>query len=67
LELEVFFVEIVFLERRNDRTRFELIRKGTRDEKKVDASQGRYRSAADRHCLRRDVGMGSRSEKELIE
>jgi len=31
---EVFFVEIVFLKKRNDRTRFELIRKGTRDEKK---------------------------------
>jgi len=24
-------------------------------------------SSADRHCLRRDVGMGSRSEKELYE
>jgi len=23
--------------------------------------------SADRHCLRRDVGMGSRSEKELDE
>jgi len=29
---EIFFVEIVFLEKRDDRTRFELIRKGTRDE-----------------------------------
>jgi len=39
---EVFFVEIVFLEKRNNITRFELIRKGTRDEKKVyDVSQGR--------------------------
>jgi len=32
---EVFFVKIVFLEKRNDRTRFEMIRKGTRDERKV--------------------------------
>jgi len=39
---KVFFVKIVFLEKRNDRTRFELIRKGTRDESKVyDISQGR--------------------------
>jgi len=39
---EVFFVKIVFLEKRNDRTRFELIRKGTRDKRKVsDVSQGR--------------------------
>jgi len=39
---EVFFVEIVFLEKRNDRTRFELIRKGTRDDRKVYyVSQGR--------------------------
>jgi len=39
---EVFFVKIVFLEERNDRTRFELIGKGTRDERKVyDVSQGR--------------------------
>jgi len=39
---DVFFVEIVFLEKRTDRTRFELIRKGTRDERKVyDVSQGR--------------------------
>jgi len=40
---EVFFVKIVFLEKRNDRTRFELIRKGTRDERKVyDVSQVCY-------------------------
>jgi len=40
--VEVFFVMIVFLEKSNDRTRFELIRKGTRDERKVyDVSQGR--------------------------
>jgi len=32
---EVFFVEIVFLEKRIDRTRFEVIRKVTRDERKV--------------------------------
>jgi len=39
---EVFLFEIVFLEKRNDRTRFELIRKGTRDERKVyDVSKGR--------------------------
>jgi len=39
---EVFFVKIVFLEKRNDRTRFELIWKDTRGERKVyDASQGR--------------------------
>jgi len=39
---EVFFVKIVFLEKRNDRTRFELIRKGTSGERKVyDVSQGR--------------------------
>jgi len=56
---EVFFVKIVFLEKRNDRTRFDLIRKGTRGEKKVYVV-GR---SADRHCLRRDVGMESRSEK----
>jgi len=31
---EVFLDKIVFLEKRNDRTRFELIRKGTRDERK---------------------------------
>jgi len=38
---EVFFVKIVFLEKKNDRARFELIRKGTRDERKVyDVSQG---------------------------
>jgi len=38
---EVFFVKIVFLEKRNDRTRFELIRKGTRGERKVyDVRQG---------------------------
>jgi len=37
-----FFVKIVFLEKKNDRTRFELIRKGTRGERKVDdVSQGR--------------------------
>jgi len=29
---EDFFVKIAFLEKRNDRTRFELIREGTRDE-----------------------------------
>jgi len=50
----VFFVKFVFLEKRNDRTSFELIRKGTRDKRKVsDVSQGRYRSA-DKHCLKRD-------------
>jgi len=39
---EVFFVKIVFFEKRNDRTRFELLRKGTRGERKVyDVSQGR--------------------------
>jgi len=39
---EVFFVKIVFLEKKNDRTRFELIRKGTRGESKIyDVSQGR--------------------------
>jgi len=39
---EVFFVKIVFLEKRNDRTRFELVRIGTRDERKLhDVSQGR--------------------------
>jgi len=39
---EVFFVKIVFLEEKNDRTRFELIRKGTSDKKKVyDVNQGR--------------------------
>jgi len=41
---EVFFVKIVglFLEKRNDRTRFELVRKGTRGERKVhDVSQDR--------------------------
>jgi len=37
-----FFVKIVFIEKRNDRTRFELIRIGTRGERKVyDVSQGR--------------------------
>jgi len=40
---EVFFVKIVFFEKRNDRTRFELIRKGKRgDIKLYDVSQGRY-------------------------
>jgi len=39
---DVSLVKIVFLEKRSNRTRFELIRKGTRDEKKVyDRSQGR--------------------------
>jgi len=39
---EVFFVKIVFLEKRNNITRFELIWKGTRDERKVyDVNQGR--------------------------
>jgi len=32
---EVFFVKIVFLEKSTDRTRFELIRKGTRGQIKV--------------------------------
>jgi len=30
---EVFFVKIVFLEKRNERTKFELIRKGTSGER----------------------------------
>jgi len=39
---EVFFVKFVFLEKRNDRTRYELIRKGTREERKLyDVNQGR--------------------------
>jgi len=39
---EAFFVKIVFLKKRNDRIRFDLIRKGTRGERKVyDVSQGR--------------------------
>jgi len=63
---EDFFVKIVFLEKRNDRTRFELIRKGTGDERKF-MMLVRVGRSADRHCLRRDVGMGSRSEKELDE
>jgi len=38
---KVFLVKIVFLEKRNDRTRFELIRKETRGERKVyGVSQG---------------------------
>jgi len=32
---EVFFIKVVFLEERNGRTRFELIQKDTRDERKV--------------------------------
>jgi len=59
-----YFVKIVFLEERNDRTRFELIRKGNRERGMMLVKVGR---SADRHCLRRDVGMGSRSEKELDE
>jgi len=40
--VEVFFVKIVFLEKRNDKTRFEFIRKGTTGERQVyDVSQGR--------------------------
>jgi len=35
---EGFFVKIVFFEKRNDRTRFELIRKGSRNERKVYVS-----------------------------
>jgi len=39
---EVFFVKIVFLEKRHDITRFEMIRIGTRGERKVyDVSQDR--------------------------
>jgi len=38
----VFFVKIIFLEKRNERTRFKFIRKGIRDERKVcDVSQSR--------------------------
>jgi len=38
---EVFFVKIVSLKKRNDITRFELIRKSTIGERKVyDVSQG---------------------------
>jgi len=61
---EVFFIKIVFLEKRNDSTRFELIRKGTEATERfmMIVKVGR---SADRHCLRRDVGMGLRSEKEL--
>jgi len=63
---EVFFVEIVFLEKRHDRTRFELISKGTRGERKVTIMMlVKVGRRADKHCLRRDVGMGSRSEKEF--
>jgi len=56
-------VKIVFLEKRNDRTGFELFRKGTRGLKRLTMLVMVGRSA-DRHCLRRDVGVGSRSEKE---
>jgi len=63
---EVFFVKIVFPEERNDKTRLELIWKRyqseTRERFMLLVKVGR---SADRHCLRRDIGMGSRSEKKL--
>jgi len=64
---EVFFVEIVFLEKRNDRARFELIRKVPATKELRFIMLVKVGKSTDRHCLRRDVGMGSRSEKELYE
>jgi len=64
---EVFFVEFVFLEKRNDKTRFELIRKGIPETRERFMMLVKVSKSADRHCLRRYLGMGSRSEKELDE
>jgi len=61
---EVFFFKIVFLEKKNDRIRFELIRK-VPEARERSMMLVKVSRSADRHCLRRDVGMGSRSEKEL--
>jgi len=62
--VEVFFVNIVFLGKRNDRTRFEVSGKvpEVRERFIILVKVGR---SADRHCLRRDVGMGSRLEEDL--
>jgi len=64
---EVSFVEIVFLEKRNDRTRFKLIMKGIPEAKERFMMFIKVGRSADRHCLRRDEGMGSRYEIELDE
>jgi len=61
---EVFSVNIYFL--RRGMTKQDLNRSGkvteTRERFTMLVKVGR---SADRHCLRRDVGIGSRSEKEL--
>jgi len=61
---QLFFIQIVLFQKKNDRAELELFGKNTRAQRQVDnVSYGREKCS--RSCVRREVGIGSRSQKVL--
>ena len=62
---QIFFIQIVFFQKRNDKGELELSWKNIRAQRQVDnVGYGIGRSAG-RPCFRREVDIGSRSQKVL--
>ena len=59
---KIFFVQIIFLQKRNDGRKLELFGKDTRIRERLTMLVMVGRSIG-RHCLSIDVGIGSRSQK----